>query len=169
MTELGLALALRHGDIAACGVFSAMVAGGLLLQFGEPLEPLTTLSVIPHGAIVLFVALLFACVAIRAAWRQMRQWPALLVAFAGMNGLVILVFLMWVQLDLSLTFARISAFVLVALVALALAAHLKRRQAAGLEIRSADGALSEIVDRQMLCMNTMSGDSGSFRAIAHRR
>ena len=38
-----------------------------------------------------------------------------------MNGLtVILVFLMWVQLGFGLTFAKISAFVLVALVAIAL-------------------------------------------------
>ena len=44
------------------------------------------------------------------------------MAFAGMNGLVILVFLIWVQLGFGLTFARISAFILVALAAVALAA-----------------------------------------------
>ena len=37
-----------------------------------------------------------------------------------MVGLIVLVFLIWVQLGFGLTFAKISAFVLVALVAVAL-------------------------------------------------
>ena len=45
-----------------------------------------------------------------------------------MNGLVILVFLMWVQLGFGLTFAKIAAFTLVALVALALTRHVRRKQ-----------------------------------------
>ena len=47
----------------------------------------------------------------------MRQRPAILAAFAGMSLIVILVFLMWVQLGFGLTFAKIAAFTLVALVA----------------------------------------------------
>ena len=128
MTEIALALALRHGDIAACGVISGVGAGGLLLRFGTHEEPITTLQFMFYEALVVTGVLLLAYFAIRASWRRMRQWPAVSVGFAGMNGVVILVMLMWVQLDLSLTFARISAFVLVALVALALAAHLKRKQ-----------------------------------------
>ena len=131
MTEIALAVALFRSDIAVCGVISAMVAGDLLLRFAKPEEPITSLSLlslIPYEAIVLTLGFLFAYLAIRPSWRQLRQWPAVLVAFAGMNGLVILVFLIWVQLGFGLTFARISAFILVALAAVALAAYLKRKQ-----------------------------------------
>ena len=114
-----------------------------------------------YEALVVTGVLLLAYFAIRASWRRMRQWPAVSVGFAGMNGLVILVMLMWVQLDLSLTFARISAFVLVALVALALAAHLVGNS------RASDTEClcisQQIVDRS-LCMNRMSGDSRRFRS-----
>ena len=131
MTEIALALALFRSDIAVFGVISAMVSGGLLLRFGQPEAPITTFSVISYEAIVLTVAILLAYLVMRASWRQLRQWPAILVAFAGMNGLVILVFLLWVHLGFGLTFAKISAFTLVALVAIALTAHLKRRQQPG--------------------------------------
>ena len=61
----------------------------------------------------------------------MRQRPAILAAFAGMSLIVILVFLMWVQLGFGLTFAKIAAFTLVVLVALALTVHLMRKQQPG--------------------------------------
>ncbi len=61
----------------------------------------------------------------------MRQRPAILAAFAGMSLIVILVFLMWVQLGFGLTFAKIAAFTLVALVALALTRHVRRKQQPG--------------------------------------
>ncbi len=97
------------------------------------------MTLLPHGgagagldsflrAVFVIVPILFAIAASRMTWRHLRRRRVVIAAFAGMNGLVILVFLTWVQLDFGLTFAKISAFVLVALVAVALTRHIRREQ-----------------------------------------
>ena len=82
-------------------------------------------------AVFVIVPILFAIAASRIPWRHLRRRRVVIAAFAGMNGLVLLMFLTWVHLDFGLTFAKISAFVLVALVAIALTNHLKRKQQPG--------------------------------------
>ena len=104
------------GVASASGIISIVAGGILLLFFGASIEG-------PSFFIYLLfttLTLLFAFVAMLVFWRQLRPGKAVLSAFAGMNGLTVLVFLMWVQLGFGLTFAKISAFVLVALVAIAL-------------------------------------------------
>ena len=113
------------GFALAMGIISTIASGALLLEFGDT-NRLFTLGSIPAP-----FAVVFAISAITVSWRQMRQRPAILAAFAGMSLIVILVFLMWVQLGFGLTFAKIAAFTLVALVALALTVHLKRKQQPG--------------------------------------
>ena len=115
------------GVASASGIISIVAGGILLLFFGASIEG-------PSFFIYLLfttLTLLFAFVAMLVFWRQLRPGKAVLSAFAGMNGLTVLVFLMWVQLGFGLTFAKISAFVLVALVAIALTNHLKRKQQPG--------------------------------------
>ena len=107
--------------------FPQMATALVLLTFGLPgvgMIPLESFTP-PTGAI------LFAIAAITVSWRRTRDRRAVFTAFAGMNGLVILVFLMWVQLDFGLAFAKISTFVLAALVAVALTRHIRREQQPG--------------------------------------
>ena len=112
------------GVASASGIISLTACSVLFLSFGVSIqEPSVFVYLMLTG-----LTFLFAFVAMLVFWRQLRfQW-ALLSAFAGMNGLVILVFLMWVQLGFGLTFAKISAFVLVALAAMALTIHLRRKE-----------------------------------------
>ncbi len=112
------------GVASASGIMSLAACSMLLLSFGVPIqEPSVFVYLVLTG-----LTFLFAFVAMLVFWRQLRFQRTLLSAFAGMNGLVILVFLTWVQMGIGLTFAKISAFVLVALVAIVLTVHLKRSQ-----------------------------------------
>ncbi len=119
----GASRGIALGVTSALGIITLTASGTTLLLFGVPGGP-------PADGIFLFATLtvLFAIATMTVFWRQLRPRKAVLSAFAGMNGLVILVFLMWVQLGFGLTFAKISAFVLVALVALALTRHVRRKQ-----------------------------------------
>ena len=113
---------VAKGFALAMGLMSAIASGELLLEFGE-INRLFTLAPIAAP-----FAALFAAAALTVSWRQLARWKAIRIGCAGMIGLVILVFLVWVQLGFGLAFAKISAFILVALVAIALTAHLKRGQ-----------------------------------------
>ena len=128
-------LAPKHGKAAqglalALGVISMIYAGVQLLAFGlSGTESLLNWDV----ALFLFpiVTALCATSAMVVVPPQPGDWPALRTGCAGIHGLVILVFLMWAQLGFGVTFAKISAFILAALVAIVLTAHLKRRQRQG--------------------------------------
>ena len=49
-------------------------------------------------------------------------------AFLGMNALVVLPFMLWLHLGITLELAKVSAIVLTALMAIVLTAYLKRFQ-----------------------------------------
>ena len=134
VATIGLSLRLAYlseesavvkGFALAMASMSAIASGALLLEFGA-VHRLFTLGPIP----ALF-AVLFAGAAITVCWRHVAHKKAIRIGCAGMIGLLILVFLVWVQLGFGLAFAKISAFVLVAVVAVALTAYLKRRQQPG--------------------------------------
>ena len=99
---------------------SAIASVEFLLEFGL-VNRLFTLGAIP----ALFAAL-FAGAAITVCWRHVAHWKAVRIGCTGMIGLIVLVFLVWVQLGFGLPFAKIAAFVLVALVAVALTRHIRR-------------------------------------------
>ncbi len=102
-------------------------SGSLLATFDASDFLFLTIANLLSIALTILIVL-FAIAAVSVVWGHFRSRKSALAAFAGMNGLVILVFLMWVQLGFGLTFAKISAFVLVALVAIVLTVHLKRSQ-----------------------------------------
>ena len=114
----------------AMGIIAAIASGATFRLFGtSDLAP----PILVEIPLFVFLTLTMFCsiAAISFAWRQLKHRRSVFSAFAWMNGLVILVFLTWVQLGFGLTFAKISAFVLVALVAIALTNHLKRKQQPG--------------------------------------
>ena len=108
----------------AMGIISAVFTVVVLLVFGVPGAGVIPIVSFPFPA----AAILFAIAAITVSWGQLAHWKAIRTSFAGMIGLTVLVFLMWVQLGFGLTFAKIAAFTLVALVALALTRHVRRKQ-----------------------------------------
>ena len=61
----------------------------------------------------------------------LRHWPAVIAAFLGMSALVVLVFMLWLHLDIALTLARLSAVVLVALTALVLVGYVRGKRQPG--------------------------------------
>ena len=76
------------GVASASGIISIVAGGILLLFFGASIEG-------PSFFIYLLfttLTLLFAFVAMLVFWRQLRPGKAVLSAFAGMNGLTVLVF-----------------------------------------------------------------------------
>ena len=134
VATIGLSLRLAYlseesavvkGFALAMASMSAIASGALLLEFGA-VHRLFTLGPIP----ALF-AVLFAGAAITVCWRHVAHKKAIRIGCAGMIGLLILVFLVWVQLGFGLAFAKISAFVLVAVVAVALTRYIRRRQQPG--------------------------------------
>ena len=125
-SESKLTLAWK-GLALALAMYCVIVSGVFLWSFDASDDLLRTFTFV--GVATLTV--IFALAAMRIPWRQVRHRKAVLSAFAGINGLVILVFLMWAQLGFGLTYAKVSAIVLVALVAIALTTHLKRKQQPG--------------------------------------
>ena len=134
VATIGLSLRLAYsseesavvkGFALAMASMSAIASGALLLEFG------TVHRLFNLGPIPALFAVLFAGAAITVCWRHVAHKKAIRIGCAGMIGLLILVFLVWVQLGFGLAFAKISAFVLVAVVAVALTANLKRRQQPG--------------------------------------
>ena len=111
----------------AMGIISAVLTVVVLLVFGVPGAGVIPIVSFPFPA----AAILFAIAAITVSWGQLAHWKAIKTSFAGMIGLTVLVFLTWVQLGFGLTFAKIAAFTLVALVALALTRHVRRKQQPG--------------------------------------
>ncbi len=111
----------------ALAIFCVIVSGASLESFDVSADFPTIFSHASFATLVVIVSI----AAMRIPWRQLRHRKAVIVAIAGMNGLAILVILMWVQLGFDLAFAKVSAFVLVALVAIALTTHLKRKQQPG--------------------------------------
>ena len=115
---------VAKGFALGMGIISAIATAAVLLTFGRPgvgMIPLESFS--PPAA-----AILFAIAAITVSWRRPSHRAAIRTGCAGMVGLIVLVFLIWVQLGFGLTFAKISAFVLVAMVAIALTRHIRREQ-----------------------------------------
>ena len=136
LTAIGLAIRLAFvsrdtrvakGFALAMGIISVTTAAAVLLPFGVGGDGF----LIFYYLVFTTLTALFAFLATMVFRRQLGHRKAVVAAFAGMNGLTVLVFLMWVQLGFGLTFAKISAFVLVALVAIALTNHLKRKQQPG--------------------------------------
>ena len=134
VATIGLSLRLAYlseesavvkGFALAMASMSAIASGALLLEFGA-VHRLFTLGPIPA-----LCAVLFAGAAITVCWRHVAHKKAIRIGCAGMIGLLILVFLVWVQLGFGLAFAKISAFVLVAVVAVALTRYIRRRQQPG--------------------------------------
>ena len=66
-------------------------------------------------------------VAALASWRQLKYWPAVIASFAGMIALVVSTFMSWLHVGIPLSLAKLSAFVLTALVAFVLASYLGRK------------------------------------------
>ena len=129
VATIGLSLRLAYlseesavvkGFALAMASMSAIASVEFLLEFGL-VNRLFTLGAIP----ALFAAL-FAGAAITVCWRHVAHWKAVRIGCTGMIGLIVLVFLVWVQLGFGLPFAKIAAFVLVALVAVALTRHIRR-------------------------------------------
>ena len=96
-------------------------SGAFLRSFSAPVDS-------PAGILYLGIATLIVIVALaamRIPWQLLKRRVAVVAAFAGMNGLVILVFMVQEQMGFGMNFARISVVALVALAALALLTHLK--------------------------------------------
>ncbi len=101
-----------------------IMTGALLRSFGGTVES-------PDGIVNLAIAafiVLLAVAAMRIPWQLLKHRVAVVATFAGMNGLVILVFVLQEQMGFGMNFARISAVTLVALAALALITQLKRQR-----------------------------------------
>ena len=116
----------RHLALAM-GTICAIASGAFLVSFDASGDFGSNIAIVAFATLVV----LFAITAMSVCWRQLRPRRAVLAGLAGMNGLTVLVFLMWVQLDFGLTFAKIAAFTLVALVALGLTRYIRRRQQPG--------------------------------------
>ena len=114
--------AISKGFALAMVSISAIAAGEALLEFG------VTDQLFNLGAMPSLFAAFFAGAAIIVSWRHVANWKAVRVGCAGMIGLIVLVFLVWLHLGFGLPFAKISAFLLVALVALLLTRHMSREQ-----------------------------------------
>ena len=101
-----------------------IMTGALLRSLGVPVKS-------PDGIVTLAIAafiVLLALAAMRIPWQLLKHRVAVVATFTGMNGLVVLVFVVQEQMGFGLNFARISAVTLVALAALALITHLKRQR-----------------------------------------
>ena len=120
--------ARKRLGLALC-VPSALASGSLLLMFGGSDDEAFSMV-----GVVQFVFGLMACVfagmIVMISWRQLRYWPAVVSALAGMHILIALAFLLWLQLGVTLAFAKFAAVVLASLVAFALAGYLKQREQA---------------------------------------
>ena len=118
---------LERGLGSGLALSCLLASGALLSTFGsaDPEEfgnVSATQTVLAVPAFVLGMWLL----AISGA--LLRHWPAVIAAFLGMSALVVLVFMLWLHLGISLALAQVSTVVLAALAGLVLISHIKRRQ-----------------------------------------
>ena len=115
---------VTNGIALGMSILSAMATAVVLLTFGLPGVGMIPLeSFLPPAG-----AIFFAIAAIAASWKQTPPRKAIRLGCAGVVGLTVLVFLIWVQLGFGLTFAKISVFILVVLVGVALTRHVRREQ-----------------------------------------
>lgn len=114
----------RKGLGLALGIAALLATGVPLYIFASSGASDFTYSVFLLLAIPAF-ALGIATVA--ASWRELRHWPAVVIALAGMNALTVLAFMLWLHLGVALILAKVSAIILAALVGLVLAAYIKSR------------------------------------------
>ena len=111
------------------GVPSLLLASVLLFTFG-----VTNNSPVASGLdyirlIYPIAALLSALPVVVYFWRTIvRHLLAVVIAFIGMNALVVLGFLLWINLNLDLVFTQVSTAALVALTAIAFVGCAYRKQ-----------------------------------------
>ena len=105
-----------------------MASGALLLTFGRSdADPSSNYAL----ALIAFSipAYVFGLALLAISGRELRHWRVVIPAFLGMVALIIMVFMLWLHLGISLVLAQISAPLLTALAGLLLAGHIKRNTA----------------------------------------
>ena len=118
---------VRRGLALSIGTLSVIGSCIMLLMFGgtsadDNFYPLY-FSVIGVPAFTLGIT------AMAVSCPQPKYWPMVGTALMGMIGLVVLAFMLWLHLGIALFLAKVSAFLLTALLAYVLAGYLRRKTA----------------------------------------
>ena len=74
------------------------------------------------------IPVVLGCSTLAIARPALRQWPAVLAAMLFMNAAVVLAFLLWLRVDITLARAQASSVAVVALAGLVLLGYLKRHR-----------------------------------------
>lgn len=97
-------------------------------------EPALSLSTdfVNDGAAALVIAtmagFLLAISLVVASWARSRYWRSAVLAFLAVLGSVVVAFMWWLQLDAALTFSKIAAGLLVALIGVTFGLYLRWRE-----------------------------------------
>ena len=118
---------LRKILLFLMGVLSLVASGALLLVFGGSADD-SSFYGLYFGALSV-PAFMLGIAALTASWRQLRHWREVIASFAGMLVLVLLSFMLWLHLGVSLALAKTSAVVLTGLTAYVLVGYVRRKAA----------------------------------------
>ena len=122
------ALAMCIPSLTASGVLLFTFGVASTDSFSGCIVPCDASGIAVISSIIAFASLIpVFIVALAYSWRTIvRHWWAVLSALLGMNALIVLIFLLWIQSRILTFVAQFSVLILVALVAVVLAGYLRR-------------------------------------------
>ena len=118
---------LRKNAGLVLGILALLVSGALVFIFGgSSADPTSTYPLLEVVLAIAAYALGISVLAISG--RELRRWRTVIPTFLGMNLLIVLTFMMWLNQGIPLMLTKVSAVALVCLAAFVLFGYIKRNE-----------------------------------------